>query len=240
MDPPLPLQLPLPPPPPYTPTTHLKQPNHIVLPKQSRNHDHIPKQPILLRPRRRTNPVVWLGAVVCLVFSLVLILFGVATLIIFVGIKPRSPVLDIPAATLSVIYFDSPQLLNGDITFLANFTNPNRRLGVKFEYLNVELYFSGSLIASEAVEPFRQKAGEVRLIQVHLLSSLVYLQPNLAIRLQRQEQRNRVVYEIKANFRVKFEVGVVHYSYALHGNCAIEMTSPPNGALITRHCTTKR
>ncbi|KAG6387496.1 hypothetical protein SASPL_152688 [Salvia splendens] len=232
MDPPPPL--PLPPPPPYTPA------NHIVLPKQARHHDHIPKQPILRRPRRRTNPMVWLGAVLCLVFSLLLIFFGITTLIIFVGIKPQSPVLDIPAATLSVIYFDSPQFLNGDITFLANFTNPNRKLGVKFEYLNVELYFSGSLIASEVVEPFRQRAGEVRLIQVHLLSSLVYLQPNLAIRLLKQEQRNRVVYEIKANFRVKFEVGVVHYSYALHGNCVIEMTSPPNGALITRHCTTKR
>lgn len=235
---------PLPPPPPYTPT-HLKQSKpplyQFTLPKQALNTSkpRAREQPILPQPRR-TNPIVWLGAVVCLLFSLLLIFFGIATLIIFVAVKPRNPLFDTPAASLSVIYLDSPQFLNGDITFLANFTNPNRKLGVRFEYLNIELYFAESLIATQAVQPFSQRAGEVRLIQVHLLSSLVYLPPNLAVQLQKQAQRNRVVYDIKANFRVKFKVGVVHYSYALHGNCVIEMTSPPNGVLITRHCRTKR
>lgn len=246
---------PLPPPPPYIPT-HLKQTKPPLyqagLSKQARNQQsstpetlvnsnkhHTREQPILRRPRR-TNPIVWFGAILCLLFSLLLIFFGITTLIIFVGVKPRNPVFDTPAASLSVIYFDYPEFLNGDITFLANITNPNRKLSVRFEYLNIELYFSESLIATQVLQPFSQKPGDVRLIQVHLLSSLVYLPPNLALQLQKQEQRNRVVYNIKANFRVKVQLGVVHYSYSLHGNCELEMTGPPNGALIKHNCRTKR
>ncbi|XP_073224325.1 uncharacterized protein [Cicer arietinum] len=67
---------------------------------------------------------------------LVLILFGVTTLIIFIAIKPRNPTFDISNANLNVVYFDSPQYFNGDFTLLANFTNPNTKiddLGVKLQ-----------------------------------------------------------------------------------------------------------
>ncbi|KAA8523519.1 hypothetical protein F0562_009942 [Nyssa sinensis] len=81
------------------------------------------EQPILRQPRR-TNLLVWCAAILCLIFSLLLIFFGIATLIIFLAIKPRNPVFDTAAAALNVIYFDSPEYFNGDFTFLANFLQP--------------------------------------------------------------------------------------------------------------------
>ncbi|KAL2247727.1 uncharacterized protein LOC105176567 [Sesamum indicum] len=251
-----PLPLPLPPPPPYTPTS-LKETKpsplyQIILSKQARNQQNSTpdtvirssklrsrEQPILRHPRK-TNPIVWFGAILCLIFSLLLIFFGIATLVIFLSVKPRLPVFDTPAASLSVIYFDSPEFLNGDITFVANFSNPNRKLSVRYEYLYIELYFSESPIATQVLQPFSQRPGEVRLITVHLLSSLVYLPPHLALELQKQEQRNRVIYNIKGSFKVKVKLGLLQYSYWLHGNCQIEMTSPPTGVLITHSCRTKR
>ncbi|KAL3851096.1 hypothetical protein ACJIZ3_012978 [Penstemon smallii] len=246
----------LPPPPPYTPsTTKQTKPSplyQIVLSKQARNqHNLTPEsllyenktrtreQPILRKPRR-TNPIIWCGAILCLVFSLLLIFFGIATLIIFVAIKPKTPVFDTPAASLSVIYFNSPEFLNGDLIFLANFSNPNKKMNVKFEYLYFELYFSESLIATQVVQPFGQNPGEARLVSVHMLSSLVYLPPNHALELQKMEQRNRVMYNIRGTFRVRVKMGLFHYSYWLHGKCQIEMTSPPTGVLIAHSCRTKR
>ncbi|KAL8509752.1 hypothetical protein ACS0TY_016821 [Phlomoides rotata] len=249
---------PLPPPPPYTPPALKKtNPSHyqIVLSKQTRNQQSgTPETPVnssqlsKVRPRekpilpepRRTNPIVWCGAILCLLFSLLLIFFGITTLIVFIAIKPKVPVFDTPQASLSVIYFDSPEFMNGDITFLANFSNPNKKLSVRFEYLYIELYFFESLIATQVLQPFSQRPGEERVIQVHLLSSLVYLPPKLALLLQKQEQRNRVVYNIKGTFRVRVKVGLIHYSYSMHGKCQMEMTSPPNGVLITHSCRTKR
>lgn len=201
----------------------------------NKTRDH----PKLYRPRR-TNPIIWCASVFCLIFSLLLIFLGIATLIIFVGIKPRRPVFDISSASLSVVYVNSPAFLNGDLAFVANFTNPNHKLEVKFEYLDMELYFLDNLIAAQALQPFTQRRAETRLVSVHMLSSLVYLPPNPAIELQKQVQNNRVVYHIKGTCRVRVNLGLVHFSYWLHSRCLLELTSPPTGVLIAHSCSTKR
>ncbi|CAH9089214.1 unnamed protein product [Cuscuta europaea] len=195
---------------------------------------------IRIKSCNRTNPLVWCLAIFCLIFSLLLIFSGVVTLVIFLSIKPRTPVFDTPAGTLNFVYINSLQFLNGEISFLANFTNPNRSLNVRYESLEIELYFYDSLIATQFIEPFSGGKGEVKMVQVNLISSLVYLPPNHALGLQRQVMNNRVVFNIKAVFKVRVNMGPVHYSYWLHGRCQVEMTGPPNGFLTAHKCITKR
>lgn len=198
------------------------------------------REQAILRQPRTTSPMIWCAAILCMIFVLLVIFFGIAIIIIFVAVQPRNPVFDTPAASLSAVYFNSPEYITGDITFLANFSNPNRKLNVRFEYLHVEVSFSEGVIATLVLQPFSQSPGEARLISVHVLSGLVHLPPNLAMELQKQAQRNRVVYNIKGNFKVKVKLGLVHYSYWLQGDCQLEMTSPPNSILITHSCRTKR
>lgn len=196
---------------------------------------------LLHQPRTwRTNLLVWCAAIFCLIFSLALILFGIATLIIFLSIKPRHPLFEIPAVNLNSVYFDSPEYFNGDLIFLANFTNPNRKLYLRFEYLDIGLYFSNRLIATQAIQPFVLRPGEKRLDSVHFLSSLVYLPQELSLKLQKQVQENRVSYNIRGNFKVKASLGMFHFSYWLHPRCQIDMTGPPTGVLITSSCKRKR
>ncbi|XVF70946.1 hypothetical protein PTKIN_Ptkin11bG0203100 [Pterospermum kingtungense] len=195
----------------------------------------------LLQPHpRRTNPLTWCCVVLSLIFSLTLILFGVATLIIFVSIKPRVPAFDTPNASLSGIYFDSPQYFNGDFTFLANFSNPNRRIDLRFEYLVMELYFHDRLISIQAVQPFSQRRGKAKLISVHFVSSLVYLPQKLGVELQKQVMSNRVNYTITGTFKVRANLGLIHFSYWLHSRCELVMSSPPTGVLVSHSCKTKR
>uniref|UniRef100_A0A7N0U1M5 Late embryogenesis abundant protein LEA-2 subgroup domain-containing protein n=1 Tax=Kalanchoe fedtschenkoi TaxID=63787 RepID=A0A7N0U1M5_KALFE len=195
---------------------------------------------IMLHQPRKTTPVTWCVAIVCLIFSLLLIFFGIATLIIFLAVKPRTPLFDIPNASLSTVYFDSPEYFNGNFNFVANFTNPNKKIDVQFEHAEVDLFFFDKLIATASLQPFHQRRGEVRLQSVQLISSLVLLPKNLAVRLQNQVQRNRIMYNIRGTFKVRANVGTVHYSYWLHGRCQLEMTGPPYGVLLARRCITKR
>lgn len=224
--------------------------NQTVVPKKARpdfSTTELPyarmmkeqEQAILRRPRR-TNPIVWFGAVLCLIFSLLLIFFGIATLIIYLAVKPRTPVFDVSAARLNVIYFDSSQDFNGDFAFLANFSNPNRKIDVRFESGEVELYFSNSLISTQAFQPFTERRGEAKLVAVHMISSLVYLPTNLGMELQKQVQSNRVAYNLRGTFRVRANLGFIHYSYWLHARCQLEMSSPPTGVLLAKSCRTKR
>uniref|UniRef100_A0A6N2L990 Uncharacterized protein n=1 Tax=Salix viminalis TaxID=40686 RepID=A0A6N2L990_SALVM len=253
----------LPPPPPSPLPTEAAPPpekrsfpvslNQVVISKQARNPQNssaetsnseskkLSKPPIFKHPRpRRTNLVIWCGAILCLIFSLVLIVFGIATLIIYLVVKPRNPVFDIPNANLNSIYFDSPEYFNGDLTFLANFSNPNQKLDVRFEHVDIELYFSDRLVGTQALQPFTQRSRETRLESVHIISSLVYLPQNLAVELQKQVQSNKVNYNIRGTFKVRANMGLLHYSYWLHGRCEIEMTGPPTGVIVARSCRTKR
>ncbi|XP_050236134.1 uncharacterized protein LOC126686145 [Mercurialis annua] len=242
---------PPPPPPPPLPPPPVPA-NQLAISKQPRIHQSLTidiptyenrsrKHTILHHPRRhRTNPIVWFGAIICLIFSLTLIFFGIATLVIYLAIKPRTPMFDTPNANLKSVYFDSPEYFNGDFTFLANFSNPNQKIDVRFEYVDIELYFYDRLIGIQALQPFTQRQHETRLETVHIISSLVYLPHNLAIELQKQVQSNKVIYNIRGTFKVRASLGLLHYSYWLHGRCEVMMTGPPAGVLVARSCKTKR
>ncbi|XP_027368616.1 uncharacterized protein LOC113874597 [Abrus precatorius] len=218
--------------------------------KQLRNqHSRVSEAPnsltnprvILGQPQlQRTKPIIWCAAVLCFIFSLVLIFFGIATLIVYFAIKPRNPTFDIPNASLNVVYFDSPQYLNGEFTLLANFSNPNRRFHVRFESLKVELFFSDRLISSQSIKPFTQRPRETRLQPVNFISSLVFLPQDVGVKLQRQVQNNRVNYNARGTFKVRVNMGLIHISYWLHSICQIEMTCPPTGILVARQCVTYR
>lgn len=196
---------------------------------------------ILLQLRTsRTSPWVWCGAALCFIFSLLLIISGIATLILFLAVRPRTPVFDISNAKLNTIYFESPVYFNGDMSLLVNFTNPNKKLDVRFENLSVELWFSNTKIASQGVMPFSERNRKTRLEPIRLISNLVFLPVNHAVELKRQVLTNKIDYEIRSTFKVKAVFGIIPYSYWLHGSCQLQLTSPPTGGLVYRNCTTKR
>ncbi|KAK8925913.1 hypothetical protein KSP39_PZI018741 [Platanthera zijinensis] len=194
----------------------------------------------LLRPHHRTNPLIWFSAFLCVILIVLLIAAGVLILIVFLVIKPRIPNFDTATASLNTIYLDSPTYLNSDLTFLANFSNPNTKIDVAFQYARIELYFLNRLIAAQALRPFAQRRGEARLQAIHMISSQVYLPPEIAAELVRQVRSNRVSYSVRATFRVRASLGIGHFSYWMYGRCQIELTSPPGGVLVARSCRTKR
>lgn len=202
-------------------------------------------QPRFLRqaPAKKTygkRPLVLCCAALCFVFAMVLIVAGVVTLVVFLVIKPRNPRFDVSGATLNSIYVDSPSFLNGDLTFLANFSNPNGKIDVHFEFVGVELYFRDTLIAAQALQPFAQRRGEVRLQSVHMISSEVFLSPELKLELQDQVNANRVMYNIKGTFKVRTSLGLFRITYWLYGLCTVELSRPPSGILLAKTCRTKR
>ncbi|XP_004491540.1 NDR1/HIN1-like protein 26 [Cicer arietinum] len=226
--------------------TNQNSPEQLVISKQPRIQHH----PLRTRSRKlatlghpqhqKTKPIVWFAAILCFIFSLMLIFFGIATLICYLAIKPSNPIFDISNASLNVVYFDSKQYLNGEFILLTNFSNPNRRVHVKFESLYIELFFSNRLISSQSIKSFTQKPRETRLQTVKFISSLVFLPQDIGVKLLRQVQNNRINYYAKGTFKVRVNMGLIHLSFWLHSWCQIEMTGPPAGSLVARQCITTK
>jgi len=83
-------------------------------------------------------------------------------LIIFLVVSPRSPVFDISNAKLNTILFGSSVYFDdGDMLLQLNFTKSNKKLGVRFGKLSVELWFANEMIATQGVLPFSQRNGKV-------------------------------------------------------------------------------
>ncbi|KAF3329760.1 Protein YLS9 [Carex littledalei] len=198
------------------------------------------RKQLLLHPHHRTDPLVWCYGILCVVFSLLLILAGIATLIIFLVIKPRNPLFETANASLNSIYLDSPAYFNGDLTLLANFSNPNQKVHITFQYISLELYFNDRLVSAQALRPFAQRSRESTIQAVHMVSSQVLLPPDLAVRLQDQVRRNSVLYEIRGTFKVRASLGFMHFTYWVYARCEIELGAPPRGVLLARSCRTKQ
>lgn len=133
-------------------------------------------------------------------------------------------------------------LLNADVTLLANFTNPNTKVKVDFNYAVLDLYYENNVIATRYIEPFSVRKRESHFATVHMVSSQVRLPMEQSVGLQKQiAVDGRVKFEIRGLFRTRSKLGaILHYSYWLYAHCEILLSAPPTGVLLKKKCVTKR
>ncbi|CAD5197450.1 unnamed protein product [Musa acuminata subsp. malaccensis] len=196
---------------------------------------------LIIRPQASppTHPVAWFVAAFCTLLWVAIILGGLAVLIIYLVFRPRNPRLEISSVTLNGAYIDVGTL-NADLTILANFSNPNEKVYVSFSYMQLDLYYQGTMIATQAVEPFEEGRGESVLRTVHMISSQVPLPGKVADALRGGKMGEGLSLELVGSFRTRLDLGSwLHYTYWLHGRCDIFVGGPPNGALQSSRCTTK-
>jgi hypothetical protein len=131
-------------------------------------------------------------------------------------------------------------MLNADVTMLANFTNPNKKVRVDFSYMYIDLYYGSTLIATQYVPPFSAAKARSKFAYIHLVTSQVGIPLTAAQRLKKQIEGNAVTFQVKGYFRARSNLGrLLRYSYLLHTHCTILMAGPPTGALIRSECKTK-
>ncbi|XP_065874669.1 uncharacterized protein [Euphorbia lathyris] len=211
-------------------------------------HDSKPTPEQQDRPRRsqapasqRTGPLTWLIAAFCAIFWIVIFLGGLIVLIMYLVYRPRSPRFEVSSATLNAAYVDAGALLNADLSVLTNFTNPNKKAGVEFSNMIIDLYYGNTLIATQYIESFSVPKAHSMFANVHMVTSQVRLPSGEITRLQEETSRNAIIFNIKGIFRVRSNLGsFLRYSYRLYSHCTIMMSAPPSGVLRATRCRTKR
>lgn len=166
---------------------------------------------------------------------------GLILLIVYLAYRPRYPKFDITGASLNAAYLDLGYLYNGDLTLLANFTNPNKKVSVEFRYMVINLYFEGTLIGARYVEPLSVTPKGRQLRDVHMVSSQVPFSRTHIAHLSEQMRLGRIMFEVKSYLRTTSTLGgFFRYSYWLYGHCKFVMGGPPSGILVVKSCVTKR
>ncbi|CAN1137365.1 hypothetical protein LINPERHAP2_LOCUS10013 [Linum perenne] len=107
--------------------------------------------PVVPSPRK-TKISTWFAAVCCAIFWIAIFLAGIIILVVYLIYRPHNPRFEVSDATLNTAYLDAGSFLNADVSLLANFTNPNKKVGVDFGNLIVDLYYGPTLIATQLEE----------------------------------------------------------------------------------------
>ncbi|KAJ0038960.1 hypothetical protein Pint_22842 [Pistacia integerrima] len=199
------------------------------------------QRPIFRLAPRRTKLHTWFLAGFCAIFWLIIILGGLIVLIVYLVFRPHSPSFELSSVTLNAAYLDVDVLLNADLTVLAKFINPNKKVRVDFNYVVLDLYYGNTLIASQYVEHFRAERRQTKLASVHMVASQVQLPSDETERLKREIERNHTEFQVKGVFRARSNLeSFVRYSYRLYRLCTIVVTNPPGGVLKAVKCKSKR
>ncbi|XP_077229457.1 uncharacterized protein At1g08160-like [Tasmannia lanceolata] len=203
---------------------HLQNPPPNQHESQQLNH---PQQLLESNPNRqmlkasvqlRTNRLTWFSAAFCMLFGIIVLLGGLAVLIVYLLFRPRSPHFDISTATLNAAYIDSGSLLNADITILANFTNPNKKIDISFDFLAIDLYYGNTLIATGPINPFSERRAQSKLANVHMIASQVHLPLKDSELLKNQMVNNSVLLEVRGSFRTWSNYGnFLHLRWVVNG-----------------------
>lgn len=227
-------------PPPDHPPEHRQLPrrDHRQHPRGDHRHPptgiHLPKE-------QKSKPLTWFVGCLCVIFWLVIIIGGLIVLIVYFVFRPQSPHFDVSSVSLNAAYLDLGYLLNADLTILANFTNPNKKVHVDFSSVIIYLYYGSTLIATQYVEPFYAARLQSRFANIHMVSSQVQLPLRESQRLVKQMESNGVLLEVRGVFRARSKLGsILRYSYNLYGRCNVMLTRPPDGILLKKKCRTKR
>ncbi|PON99098.1 hypothetical protein TorRG33x02_053350 [Trema orientale] len=225
---------------PLQPRDSAAQP-HQPRPYQQRNRRQTLEVPYVRQ--RRVHPCAACSAVIFCVF---LTLAALAVFIIYLIFRPWGPRFEVSTVTTlnGLNLTTKGSLLSANLTLVTNFTNPNKKAGVDFKYIVVELYFGTTIIATKNIEPdLSAPKGGGRSVEVDMVASGVQLSEveNEIRRLKRQMVKDRVVFEAKVTFLVHTKFGhLVRYSYWMRGQCIFVLKKPPHGVLVSSRCNTKR
>uniref|UniRef100_A0A0E0JSJ0 Late embryogenesis abundant protein LEA-2 subgroup domain-containing protein n=1 Tax=Oryza punctata TaxID=4537 RepID=A0A0E0JSJ0_ORYPU len=206
------------------------------------------KSPMLRhRNDKKRQPMAFCFTACCILFWLLVIAVGAAVLIIFLIYHPQSPKMRVTSATLNAGYIDElgivggARALNADLTVLAAIYNPNTKLHVVLRYMQLDLYFQGSMIGTQAVWPAPLHEGPRGSVlrSVHLVVSEVTMtQEDVYVWQNATSKGGPVVLHLAGRFRAQLIFGRwFRFNYWVSPQCTLWLDPPPSGALRRARCS---
>ncbi|KXG33960.1 hypothetical protein SORBI_3003G396400 [Sorghum bicolor] len=222
-----------------------------VPPKQSPSGTK--NRAMLLTDRRRKEknarkPLAFCFTLCCILFWLLVVCIGLAILVVYLLYHPKAPRIHVSTATLNAGYIDElppPHMgkaLNSDLYVLAAIYNPNTKVDVVLRYMQLDLYFQGRLIGTQAVwPPLYQKPGDSALRSVHLVvSEVVMTQEDAEVWKNVTTSGGLVEMHLQGKFYVQLNFGRwLPFRYTVRPICALWLDPPPAGALRRARCANR-
>lgn len=162
--------------------------------------------------------------------------------LVWLLLHPSKPQFSLREADIYQLNLSGPHLLNSSIqvTLLSN--NPNKKVGIYYDILQVYASYKGQQITIDtSLPPFYQGHEENNLLSASLVGNGLPVAPSFGYEVGRDQIAGNLVLNIKAFGRLRWKVGTwVSGRYRFTVNCFAIMPfgpSLPTGPLSTKQGT---
>ncbi|KAJ6853757.1 NDR1/HIN1-like protein 1 [Iris pallida] len=165
------------------------------------------------------NDHLFRSAIACIVFLVIVVLLIV--LIVFLVLRPHKPKFYLQDATVLSFNLSSPNLLSTYLQVTVSSKNPNNRVGVYYDRLDVYAsYMNQQITLPSPIVPHYQGHNDVDVWSPYLRGDAVPIAPFLAAALSQDESDGYFFLWIKIDGKLRWKVGSWRSGhYHLFVNC---------------------
>ncbi|XP_059311367.1 uncharacterized protein At1g08160-like [Lycium ferocissimum] len=145
----------------------------------------------------------------CIAISLLtlLIIVGIVVLIVWLVLRPRKMVYSIENSSIHDYNLTNINHLNAKFNFTIRAKNPNKRVSIYYDNIEVKLFFNSQPLAFNYVEPFYQPRRNVTHFDVSLPANDVALYGDIARDFKTERTGGSVEVQVKIRAKIRFKVG---------------------------------
>ncbi|XP_024963021.1 NDR1/HIN1-like protein 26 [Cynara cardunculus var. scolymus] len=171
-------------------------------------------------------------------FSSILLLI----LLVWFILHPAKPHFSLKEADIYQLVVSGTHLLNSSIQLTLLSTNPNQKVGIYYEEIQVYASYKAQQITLHSyLPPFYQDHKDTNLLSAALVANSLPVAPSFNYELGRDQTAGRLVLNLKANGLLRWKVGTwVSGRYRFYVNCVAVMVfgpSAPAGPLTFKQGT---
>lgn len=176
----------------------------------------------------------------CSLLFAFLFLVGLTILILWLVLKP----VHLPKYSLDNVEVKQFSLaqstLNADFAYNFTANNPNRKIGIKYDNINLETMYSGQSLGKSVIPGFYQGHRNVTSLSSELKVVNAVLTPASTNSLNTQIAANNVPLHVRANAKVHVRIGkYTSPGFKVRVDCDVNMGVSP-ATVISKSCKLKR
>ncbi|KAK6936613.1 Late embryogenesis abundant protein, LEA_2 subgroup [Dillenia turbinata] len=166
--------------------------------------------------------------------------------LIYLILHPTMPEFSLKEADIYQLNLLDPHLLNSSIQITLLSKNPNTKVGIYYDQLQVYASYKGQQITADtSLPPFYQGHQDSNILTASLVGTGLPVAPSFRYEVDRDQTTGKLVLSLRVNGRIRWKVGTwVSARYRININCVTVMDfgpSIPPGPLSSKqasHCST--
>ncbi|KAK9075264.1 hypothetical protein SSX86_003586 [Deinandra increscens subsp. villosa] len=164
-------------------------------------------------------------------FTTFILTILILILLVWLILHPTKPEFVLKEANIYQLTLSGSHLLNSSIQITLLSKNPNKKVGIYYDEIQVYASYKGQRITLDSsIPPFYQEHNDNNLLSLVLVANRLPVDPSFGYEMDRGQMAGRLVLNFKTNGQLRWKVGTwVSGRYMLIVNCVVVLPFGPSG-----------